>query len=427
MSTPETLPPSRPRADGVATAAALGAPEGGFRSGPDPGGWLERLLAACPSERALLGPSLAHWIPAIQARGGRATVLADGLPAAPDPGDPVPADQVWLDLGQGDPGGPDPAGLETWLARIGQGADPPLVVLLHDDHPARARTQRLAVDRPGRVLLLRATAGGPGGYALGRPELLERLAGPPEPGAREAIPLNPRPGGRLLVLDVDGVLIDPGRAFMEAVAGALADLAPGLAWDDDTYRSLKRAGGFNNDFRLAAAALALGERNLSPAAPAIPWPDLEARILALEPRCRVAVRRHYARTRSLERPLVRPEQWAGRVGDLAVFTGRPPVELAHAFALLGRELPGLGDSAPHLRKPRPEGLIQLADSFRAERITFVGDGRDDAAALRAARALRPEWAWTFAAVGPDRDRHAGPADLRAPGLLDLLGRAGGLP
>jgi phosphoglycolate phosphatase-like HAD superfamily hydrolase len=199
-----------------------------------------------------------------------------------------------------------------------------------------------------------------------------------------------------------------------------------MPWDDAAYRSLKRAGGFNNDFRLAAGALALGERNLSPAAPGIPWPDLEGRIQALEPQCRVAVRRHSARTRSLERPLVRLEQVDGRFGDVAVFTGRPPEELAHAFEVLGQALPGLGDSAPHLRKPRPEGLIQLADSFRAERILFVGDGRDDAAALRAARALRPELRWTFAAVGPDRDRYAGPGDLRAAGLLDLLAD-GGLP
>jgi phosphoglycolate phosphatase-like HAD superfamily hydrolase len=337
---------------------------------------------------------------------------------------PGAGSQVWLDLGEWEPDGLGRESLETWLADLGQGPEPPLVVLLRDDHPARPRTQRLAVDRPGRVLLLREIPGGTGGYALGRPELLERLGGAAPPPATGPISLRVRPGARLLVLDVDGVLIEPGRAFLEAVAGALAELAPGLAWDDAAYRSLKRAGGFNNDFRLAAGALALAERNLSPTAPDLPWPELEARIADLEPSCRLAVRRHYARTRSLERALVRPEQLAGRVGEVAVFTGRPPEELAQAFAVLGRVLPGLGDSAPHLRKPRPEGLVQLADSFRAERITFVGDGRDDASALRAARTLRPELQWTFAAVGPDRDRYAGPGDLRAEGLLDLLADGG---
>lgn len=402
---PQPAPPSL-------AAAAMGAPGGGYHPGPEPDRWLEFLLEARPPARVALAPALARWAPAIRARGGHPVDLTGRAWAC--------RDQIWLDLAGPLPGIDD---LEAWLAGLGQGAEPPLVVLLRDDHPARAHTQRLAVDRPGRVLLLRDGPGG--GYALGRPELVRDLAaagglldagGPP--------PLRVRPGGRLLVLDVDGVLIDPGRAFLEAVAGALADLAPDLPWDDHAYRCLKRAGSFNNDFRLAAAALALGERGLSPGGPDLPWPDLETRIGALEPRCREAVRRHYARTRALERPLASLEPLAPWDGELAVFTGRPPEELAHAFQVLGRVLPGLGDSAPHLRKPRPEGLIQLADQFRAGHITFVGDSRDDAAALRAARNLRPDLEWTFAAVGPDRERFALPGDLQAAGLLELLACGG---
>jgi phosphoglycolate phosphatase-like HAD superfamily hydrolase len=108
------------------------------------------------------------------------------------------------------------------------------------------------------------------------------------------------------------------------------------------------------------------------------------------------------------------------VPELAIFTGRPPEELGFAFELLGYTLPAVADSAPHLRKPRPEGLIQLADAFRAGRITFVGDSLDDAAALRGARALRPELAWRFAAVGPERARFAESADPQAMGLVELL-------
>ena len=50
----------------------------------------------------------------------------------------------------------------------------------------------------------------------------------------------------------------------------------------------------------------------------------------------------------------------------------------------------------------------------------MGDTRDDAAALRAARAARPDLAWRFAGVGPDRERFIQEADLHAPTLLDLL-------
>jgi hypothetical protein len=52
----------------------------------------------------------------------------------------------------------------------------------------------------------------------------------------------------------------------------------------------------------------------------------------------------------------------------------------------------------------------------------VGDSRDDAAALRAARLLRPDLDWRFAAVGPERARFAQAGDLQAEGLMDLLDR-----
>jgi phosphoglycolate phosphatase-like HAD superfamily hydrolase len=371
--------------DGSA-AARLGAPEGGVLAAPSLRELREAVVAAWPGGRVLPFP---------------------GTP--PDPAAFAPGDQVWLDLGG--PAAPDPAVLEAFLALAGGAPEPPLVVLLRDDAPDRTRTQRLAVDRPGRVLLLRETPGA--AYALGRPELLGTLAAAPRwrTGGRPApAPAPPRAGARLLVLDVDGVLIDPGRAFMEAVAGALGELAPALAWHDQDYLRMKRTGGFNNDFRLAAGALALAE---GPA-------GLEEHIRAWEPRCRVKVREHYAHTRRLERPMVTREQLAAFPGDLAVCTGRPPEELACAFALLGFELPAVGDRAPHLRKPRPEGLIQLADAFRAERITFVGDSLDDAAALRGARALRPDLDWRFAAVGAERGRFAAAGDLEADGLIDLL-------
>lgn len=362
---------------------------------------LEAALAAWPGGRVRLSPSLqSAW-------GPRVRELTEPF---------APGDQVWLDLGG--PAPVDPAAVDALLARA-QAPAGPLVILLRDDAPGRARTQRLAVDRPGRVLLLREAAGS--AYALGSPGLLRDLAAAAHwPEAAMPRPALPGGGGRLLVLDVDGVLIDPGRAFMDAVAGALGQLAPGLAWRDEDYLELKRAGGFNNDFRLAAAALARAE----PPAPG--GAGLEARIRHWEPACRTAVRGHYARTQRLARPLVTREQLAGVTGSLAICTGRPPDELETAFALLGFELPAVSDRAPHLRKPRPEGLIQLADAFRAERVTFVGDSRDDAAALRGARALRPELDWRFAAVGPDRGLIASHRDARAETLMDLL-ESGELP
>lgn len=244
---------------------------------------------------------------------------------------------------------------------------------------------------------------------------------------------SPSPARNLLVLDVDGVLIDADRSFMEAVARALAELRPGLPWRDEHFRAFKRVGGFNNDFRLTAGALALaeaGDRDLLPeleAVEGVGLPALEARIQALEPEAQRVVQRHYAETVKLERPLIRPAELEATGWELAILTGRPPEELELAWSVMGFRLPAVCDAGPHLRKPEPAGLLQLADAFRAERILFVGDTRDDAAALRAARELRPELDWRFAGVGPGRERFLAAGDLDADTLRDLLPRLKELP
>jgi HAD superfamily hydrolase (TIGR01549 family) len=214
---------------------------------------------------------------------------------------------------------------------------------------------------------------------------------------------------------------------MEAVARALVDLRPALPWSDGAYRAFKRLGGFNNDFRLAAGALALAEaygdvdlQLIVERAAALGFPELEARSQALEPAAQALVQKHYADTIHLERPLVTLAELQATGWDLAVLTGRPPEELELAWQVLGFQLPAVCDAAPHLRKPEPAGLLQLADAFRAEEILFVGDTVDDARCLRAAAALRPELQWRFAALGPDRARFVSPADVQSANLRDLL-------
>lgn len=235
------------------------------------------------------------------------------------------------------------------------------------------------------------------------------------------------PARRLLVLDIDGVLIDADRSFAEAVARALKELRPALPWSDSHFRAFKRVGGFNNDFRLTAGALALAELKgdiellpLLESAEGKGFPELEARMAVLEPGAQKVVQRHYADTVRLERALITLPELQAAGWELAILTGRPPEELELAWTVLGFTLPAICDAAPHLRKPEPGGLLQLADAFRAEEILFVGDTRDDAACLRAAAALRPELRWRFAALGPDRARFAAPGDLSFDTLRDLL-------
>lgn len=413
-------------------AAGVGAGEGGLLGAASIEGLLEALLAASGPGRVFLPTSLVpRWSPRMEALGRPWVNLhlegagaLDTLMTAVERAEP--GDQVWLNLDRG-LGPMDLHSLEAFLPFAASRPHPPLVVLLRDDARSLARTQRLAVDRQGNVLLMREV--GAAAYALGPPALLVRLArtGLAPAAAPLALP-RVQGKGRLLALDVDGVLIDPGRSFLEAVAAALAELAPTLPWDDSRFAAFKRVGGFNNDFRLAAGAMALWETGslarLEPAA-GVGFPDLEARIQVLEPLCQVAVQKHYARTRRLERPLVgHPELQAFR-GDVAIFTGRPPEELAMAFQVLRFRLPAVSDSAPHLRKPRPEGLLQLADAFRAEEVIFVGDTCDDATALRAARDLHPRIRWTFAGVGPERATFLREGDLQGSNLKEILSKLPG--
>ncbi len=232
-----------------------------------------------------------------------------------------------------------------------------------------------------------------------------------------------RKARRLLVLDIDGVLIDADRSFQEAVARALAELLPGTAWSDAHFTAFKRAGGFNNDFRLTAGAWALAERGaLDQVLDGSSIAGLDARIAELEPKAKEVVQRHYADTIHHERPLISLEELRAFPGDLAILTGRPPEELELAWKVLGWSLPAIADSAPHLRKPSPAGLLQLADAFRAEEVTFAGDTLDDAGCLRAAREVRPEIRWRFAGLGPDRGLFSAAEDLQAACLRELMPR-----
>lgn len=284
--------------------------------------------------------------------------------------------------------------------------------------------RRLAVD-DGDTLLLRRVDGKNLGMLMGAPERLAKLAAMDLQASAEQPVLGPE--RRLLVLDIDGVLIDADRSFMEAVARTIAELRPALPWGDTSFRAFKRLGGFNNDFKLAAGALALGEafgdQDVVPLiedAMGKGFPELEARIAMLEEQVKPVVQRHYADTINFEKPFATLEELQSTGFELAILTGRPPEELALAWRVLGFSLPAVPDRASHLRKPSPCGLLQLADAFQATDIVFAGDTVDDATCLRRAAEIRPELRWRFAAIGPDRHRFEGPEDLSFPFLRELL-------
>jgi phosphoglycolate phosphatase-like HAD superfamily hydrolase len=238
----------------------------------------------------------------------------------------------------------------------------------------------------------------------------------------EPTPVAPAP---LLVLDIDGVMIDAEASFREAVRLALSEMRPGLAWDDRYFRAMKRLGGMNNDFRLCAGVAALEDRGqlASLLEGRVTWNDaLEAALSELFAESAARVAHHYEHTRACEVPLVTLAELEALGAPFAILTGRDPRELRDAMSTLGFSCEAVCAHAPHVEKPRPGGLLQLADAFRATHVVFVGDTRDDRAALDAAAKLRPETHFRFAAVGPDRDSFARPeeGDRVAATLRDLL-------
>lgn len=232
---------------------------------------------------------------------------------------------------------------------------------------------------------------------------------------------------KLLVLDVDGVMIDAEKSFREAVALALAELRPALPWDDALFRKMKRLGGMNNDFRLAAGLLAIFDTGALDVLrdDRLVWdPNLEAGLAKSFGIASERVAHHYETTKASEAPLVTKDEITRLGVPFAILTGRAPHELRDAFVTLGLTCEAVCDSAPHLAKPSPAGLLQLADSFRATDVVFVGDTVDDRATVVRARPLRRETRFIFAGVGPDRASFVrdDTSDLEAPTLRELFTR-----
>jgi len=273
-----------------------------------------------------------------------------------------------------------------------------------------------------------------GGHAAPAP--LGALA----PGIRSLAVDPPRPD--LLVLDIDGVLIDTRHSYPAAVAAAVswfchvrlsrpvADAQVGPA----VLAGWKAAGGFNDDWQLAqgvclyltdcrrrgawagaasglraftAAVAARGGglaavRALCPGADGPPFdPEGIARVgmeryggdeacatmFGLEPRWT-----HGPGLWRLERPRLGAaalQPWRGRLG---LYTGRNDGETGFALRSGGLEAlfpPAVWQTSDGAwRKPHPGGLIRLARAAepRPRAVLFVGDTPDDQEAARRYRA-----------------------------------------
>lgn len=245
-----------------------------------------------------------------------------------------------------------------------------------------------------------------------------------------------------LLLDMDGVLLDTRSSFTAAVAlsARRCAAAPGLGegWGEAEVEALRLAGGFNNDWD-GATALAL----LGPASgPGAAWASLCAELAAagggprsVAARCGAdtwaATRARvtpvfqciYAGPRAmeiygleptearglyeLEVPLATHAEIAAAGLPIGVFTGRAREEATLGLERLGLLLPPervVCDTSPRFRKPRPDGLMALAEAVNSRTPLYVGDTVDDMAAAWNAREAGLEV--SFAGVAPEGSERA---------------------
>ena len=181
--------------------------------------------------------------------------------------------------------------------------------------------------------------------------------------------------GRLLILDMDGVLVDVRESYREAVIECVRALT-GAEITHEEIQRLKNRGNSNNDWDLT----------------------LE---LACERGCgasREEVIRVFQKIYLGEncQGLISRERWLPQEGALerlaarfrlALFTGRERWEAAYTLSKFAPRIefdPIVGMEDVQREKPDPEGLLHIVQAVAPAEVYYVGDVMDDCRAARAA-------------------------------------------
>jgi HAD superfamily phosphatase len=180
---------------------------------------------------------------------------------------------------------------------------------------------------------------------------------------------------RMVVFDVDGVLVDVSDSYREAIQQTVEHFAR-VRVSRDTIQDYKNRGGWNDDWELS-------HRLIADAGVEVPFEKV------VEQFNKLFLGNGADGLIARERWLVRPgtfEHLAARF-RLAIFTGRRDYELAPTLA---RHAAGLhfdpiitADLVENL-KPAPDGLLRIAELAPGVERWYVGDTVDDARSARAA-------------------------------------------
>lgn len=180
---------------------------------------------------------------------------------------------------------------------------------------------------------------------------------------------------RILVFDMDGVLVDVTDSYREAICQTVA-LYTGERPSRELIQEFKNRGGFNNDWVLT-------HRLVSDAGIETTYEDIVTRFneLFMGRNCDGLITR---------------ERWIASDGllerlaatwKLAIFTSRMRYELDATLARVGRAGlfdPTVTNEDVQRPKPAPDGLLAIASAHQDAEVWYAGDTVDDADAARAA-------------------------------------------
>ena len=180
---------------------------------------------------------------------------------------------------------------------------------------------------------------------------------------------------RLLILDMDGVLVDVTKSYRQTIIETVKQFT-GVELTHKQIQAVKNRGGSNNDWDLSLELIR--ERGGAP--------EREEVIAAFQ--------RIYLGENN--DGLIARERWLPRNGllerlsqrfRLALFTGR---ERWEAQFTLSKFAPGVlfdpivGMEDVQFEKPNPEGLLKIIEQVKPSERFYVGDVMDDCLAARAA-------------------------------------------
>lgn len=183
------------------------------------------------------------------------------------------------------------------------------------------------------------------------------------------------PAPDVLVFDMDGVLVEVGESYREAIRQTVQHFTGDLV-SHDLIQDFKNVGGWNNDWLLAHRFI--GDRGVTVDYSAVV--DYFNRIFLGENRDGLILRERWVPSAELLTNLAKRAQ-------LAIFTGRARYEAdatLERYAKSARFDPIITDELVSNPKPAPDGLQLIKLRFPGKSIWYLGDTVDDARSSRAA-------------------------------------------